>query len=186
MTRPLDQSAGEESAYAVYDRLMADAVARLTDDHPMTANVMVWAHNGHLAKDTYGDRIIALGSRLSQRYGDRDYGLALLFGRGSFHAQGRRFESQPVRHRIGGGRRSVEARFANAMKGDYSVDLRSTTALWLHAPQAQRSFGANVPRFAYRVHTAPLVPAKEYYGIASLPARPAPTRCRRSRNEGGS
>ncbi|MFB6754828.1 erythromycin esterase family protein [Streptomyces sp. NPDC056353] len=128
---------------------------------------------------------MALGNRLSQRYGDRDYGLALLFGRGSFLAQERRFDSPPVRHRIGSGRRSVEARFANGMKGNYSIDLALDDDLWLHAQQAQRSFGAHVPRFAYRLHIAPLVPAKEYYGIASLCARPAPTRCRRSRNEGG-
>lgn len=54
----LDQSTGEESAFAVRDRAMADAVARLMDDDP-TSRVMVWAHNGHLAKGTYGGRVTA-------------------------------------------------------------------------------------------------------------------------------
>ncbi|MGW1323920.1 erythromycin esterase family protein [Streptomyces antibioticus] len=165
VTRSLDQSAGEESAFAVRDRAMADAVARLVDDDP-TARVMVWAHNGHLAKGTYGDGVTALGSRLRDLYGDRYYALALLFGKGSFLARrGDDLQAPPVRHRIGTGTRSIEARLADALKGDYYIDLRRT-APWLHTPQAQRSFGANVPRFFYRFNTAPLVPAKDYDGIA--------------------
>ncbi|MFH8727039.1 erythromycin esterase family protein [Streptomyces termitum] len=165
VTRSLDQSAGEESVYAVRDRAMADAVARLVDADP-AARVMVWAHNGHIAKGTYGNGVAALGSRLRERYGERYYALALLFGKGSFLARrGGDLQAPPVRHRIGTGTRSVEARFAGAVKGDYYVDLRAT-APWLHAPQAQRSFGAAVPRFSYRFHTAPLVPARDYDGIA--------------------
>ncbi|SMF77059.1 erythromycin esterase family protein [Streptomyces sp. Amel2xC10] len=165
VTRSLDQSVGEESAFAVRDRAMADAVARLVDDDP-TARVMVWAHNGHLAKGTYGDGVTALGSRLRDLYGDRYYALALLFGKGSFLARrGDDLQAPPVRHRIGTGTRSIEARLADALKGDYYIDLRRT-APWLHAPHAQRSFGANVPRFLYRFNTAPLVPAKDYDGIA--------------------
>lgn len=30
----------------------------------------------------------------------------------------------------------------------------------------QRTFGAYVPRFVYRFHVAPLVPAEDYDGIA--------------------
>ncbi|MET7293827.1 erythromycin esterase family protein [Streptomyces griseoloalbus] len=58
----LDQSAGEESVFAVRDRAMADAVARLMDDDP-TSRVMVWAHNGHLAEGMYGDRVTASTAR---------------------------------------------------------------------------------------------------------------------------
>lgn len=47
LTRSLDQSAVEESAFAVRDRAMADAVARLVDDDP-AARIMIWSHNGHL------------------------------------------------------------------------------------------------------------------------------------------
>ncbi|WP_240982001.1 MULTISPECIES: hypothetical protein [unclassified Streptomyces] len=61
--------------------------------------------------------------------------------------------------------RSARAPSSPAGTATYYVDLRAT-APWLHAPQAQRSFGANVPRFSYRFHTAPLVPAKDYDGIA--------------------
>ncbi|OEU90540.1 erythromycin esterase [Streptomyces abyssalis] len=166
VTRPFDPSAGEDSMFAARDRYMAEAVTRLVDDDP-GARVMVWAHNGHIAKGTYGVRVPALGSRLRERYGDAYYALALFFGRGSFLARrGDDLQGPPVPHRIGTGIRSLEARLVDAVRGDYYADLRTGTAPWLNSPQAQRSFGANVPRFAYRFHTAPLVPAQDYDGLA--------------------
>lgn len=166
VTRSFTPSAGEDSVLAVRDRYMAEAVARLVDDDPQ-ARVMLWAHNGHIAKGTYGEQVPALGSLLRERYGDAYYALALLFGKGSFLARrGDDLQGPPVRHHIGTGFRSLEATFAGALRGDYYADLRADTAPWLHAPQAQRSFGANVPRFVYRFHVAPLVPAKDYDGIA--------------------
>lgn len=157
--------------YAARDRYMAEAVTRLVDDDP-EARVMVWAHNGHIAKGTYGDQVPALGSRLRERYGDAYYALALLFGKGSFLARrGTDLRRPPIRHRIGTGMRSLEARLTYAVPGDYYADLRAAgsaadAASWLHAPHAQRSFGANVPPFLYRLNTAPLVPAEDYDGIA--------------------
>ncbi|MFE2166073.1 erythromycin esterase family protein [Streptomyces sp. NPDC059447] len=174
VARPLVASAGEdgeEGVYAARDRYMAEAVARLVDEDP-EARVMVWAHNGHIAKGTYGDRVPALGSRLRARYGDAYYALALLFGKGSFLARrGNDLRRPPARHRIGTGLRSLEARLTYAVPGDYYADLRAAVssadaAPWLHAPHAQRSFGANVQRFLYRLNTAPLVPAEDYDGIA--------------------
>ncbi|MFJ6370839.1 erythromycin esterase family protein [Streptomyces virginiae] len=168
---PLAAAAGEDGVYAARDRYMAEAVTRLVDDDP-EARVMVWAHNGHIAKGTYGDQVPALGSRLRERYGDAYYALALLFGKGSFLARrGTDLRRPPIRHRIGTGMRSLEARLTHAVPGDYYADLRAAgsaadAASWLHAPHAQRSFGANVPPFLYRLNTAPLVPAEDYDGIA--------------------
>ncbi|MFD0377268.1 erythromycin esterase family protein [Streptomyces sp. NPDC127112] len=171
VTRPFAASAGEEGVYAARDRYMAEAVARLVDDDP-GARVVVWAHNGHIAKGTYGDQVPALGSRLRERYGDAYYALALLFGKGSFLARrGNDLQRPPARHRIGTGLRSLEARLTHALPGDYYADLRAAgssvdAAPWLYAPHAQRSFGANVQRFLYRLNTAPLIPAEDYDGIA--------------------
>ncbi|MEU6865698.1 erythromycin esterase family protein [Streptomyces sp. NPDC046876] len=67
VTRPFEASAGEDGVLAARDRYMAEAVARLVDDDPQ-ARVMVWAHNGHIAKGTYGERVPVLGSRLRERY----------------------------------------------------------------------------------------------------------------------
>ncbi|MET9606638.1 erythromycin esterase family protein [Streptomyces sp. NPDC006512] len=171
VTRPFEAPAGEDGVLAARDRYMADAVARLVDDDP-EARVMVWAHNGHIAKGTYGDQVPALGSKLRERYGDAYYALALLFGKGSFLARrGNDRQRPPARHRIGTGLRSLEARLTHAVPGDHYADFRAAgspadAAPWLHAPQAQRSFGANVQRFLYRLNTAPLVPAEDYDGIA--------------------
>nr|WP_306432906.1 erythromycin esterase family protein [Streptomyces harenosi] len=168
VTRPFAPSAGEDSVFAARDRYMAEAVTRLVDGDPH-ARVMVWAHNGHITKGTYGEQIPALGSRLRERYGDAYYALALFFGRKSFLARrGDDLQGPPVPHRIGTGIRSLEARLAGAVRGDYYADLRSGTAPWLSAPHAQRGFGANVPRFVYRFHTAPLVPARDYDGLAFI------------------
>ncbi|GFE25526.1 erythromycin esterase family protein [Streptomyces nigrescens] len=184
VTRSLDVPSGENSVFAVRDRYMADAVTRLVDDNPQ-ARVIVWAHNGHLTKGTYGDGVPALGSRLRERYGDAYYALALLFGRGSFLARRTNDpQGQPVRHRIGTGIRPVEARLAAAVPGDYYADLRTDgpspeTAQWLRTPHMRRTFGAAVPRFVYRLHVAPLVPAEDYDGIAfvarSTCSRPLPS-----------
>ncbi|MFD7555835.1 erythromycin esterase family protein [Streptomyces sp. NPDC059835] len=171
VARPFEASAGEDAVYTARDRYMAEAVARLVDDDP-GARIMVWAHNGHIAKGTYGEQVPALGSRLRERYGDAYYALALLFGKGSFLARrGNDLQRPPARHRIGTGLRSLEARLTHALPGDYYADLRGAgspadAASWLHAPHAQRSFGANVQRFLYRLNTAPLVPAEDYDGIA--------------------
>ncbi|MFF8267134.1 erythromycin esterase family protein [Streptomyces sp. NPDC016562] len=171
VTRPFEAPADEDGVYAARDRYMAEAVARLVDDDP-EARVMVWAHNGHITKGTYGDRVPALGSRLRERYGAAYYALALLFGKGSFLARrGNDLQSPPVPHRIGTGLRSLEARLTHAVPGDYYADLRAAgspadAGSWLRAPYAQRSFGANVQGLLYRLNTAPIVPAEDYDGIA--------------------
>ncbi|WP_215448255.1 erythromycin esterase family protein [Streptomyces sp. ATCC 21386] len=171
VTRSPDPHSGADSVFAVRDRYMAEAVARLVDDNPK-ARVMLWAHNGHIAKSTYGKNVPALGSGLRERYGDAYYALALLFGKGSFLARrGDDFQGSPVQHHIGTGFRSIEAQLADSVLGDYYTDLRvggtsPEAAQWLYAPHAQRGFGANVPRFFYRFHVAPLVPVQDYDGIA--------------------
>ncbi|PBC86621.1 erythromycin esterase [Streptomyces sp. 2224.1] len=171
VTRSPDLRSGEHSVLAARDRYMADAVARLVDDSPST-RVILWAHNGHLTAGTYGDGVPSLGSGLRERYGNGYYALALLFGKGSFLARrGHDLQGPPRRHRIGTGIRSIEARLAHAVPGNYYADLRTAglspeAARWLRAPHTHRSFGAGVPRFVYRFHTAPLVPAEDYDGIA--------------------
>ncbi|WP_435603014.1 erythromycin esterase family protein [Streptomyces sp. bgisy130] len=171
VTRSADPPSGENSVFAARDRYMADAVTRLLDDDP-AARVIVWAHNGHIAKGTYGDGVPALGSRLRDRYGDDYYALALLFGNGTFLARrGHSLHAPPLRTRIGTGTRTLEARLAAALPGNYYTDLRTNApspqaTSWLHTPHAQRSFGAGVPRLTYRFHVAPLVPADDYDGLA--------------------
>ena len=170
VTRPLSHQAEDESVFAVRDRYMADAVTSLVDG--TARRVAVWAHNGHIAKGTYGGGVPALGSHLRQRHGDAYYALGLLFGKGAFRARrGRDTTGPAVRHRIGRGTRSIESRLAAAVPGDHLIDFRRTETSpavdrWLRGRHLQRSFGANVPRLTYRFHLAPVVPAEDYDGLA--------------------
>lgn len=182
VTRPLRTRDVEESALAVRDRYMAEAITSLAGT--TGGRIAVWGHNGHVATGTYANGVLSLGSRLRRRHGDAYYALGLLFGKGSFRARrGDDLEGDAVAHRVGRGGRTVESRFAAAVRGDYLVDLRaadpgSAAGRWLRAAHHQRSFGSNVPRLTYRFHMAPLVPAREYDGIAfvarSTCSRPLP------------
>ncbi|WP_406474427.1 erythromycin esterase family protein [Streptomyces platensis] len=125
VTRSAGPPSGDDSVFAARDRYMADAVTRLLDDDP-AARVIVWAHNGHIAKGTYGDGVPALGSRLRDRCGDDYYALALLFGKGTFLARrSHNLHAPPRRTRIGTGTRSLEARLAAALPGNYYINLRT-------------------------------------------------------------
>ncbi|MFJ4684974.1 erythromycin esterase family protein [Streptomyces sp. NPDC088789] len=170
VTRPLHGVSVEESALAVRDAYMAEAVISLLQS--TRHRVAVWGHNGHIATGTYANGVPALGSLLRRRHGDAYYALGLLFGEGTFLARrGSDLEGRPVPHRLRRGIRSIEARLAAAVPGDYLLDFRgaepgSAAGEWLRERHSQRSFGANVPRLTYRFNVAPLVPALEYDGIA--------------------
>ncbi|WP_206504156.1 erythromycin esterase family protein [Streptomyces chrestomyceticus] len=165
-----------QTVYAVRDRYMAEAVQELLAA-PST-KVVLWAHNGHIAKSAHGDGPLPLGHHLKERYGDAYYALGLLFGKGSFRACRGRPKAgararPPVGNRIGmADGTTVEARLAAAGRGDLVVDLRSAADApdavrqWLHEPSAMRSFGAHVPRWTYHLHRSPTVPAREYDGLA--------------------
>ncbi|MEV5438485.1 erythromycin esterase family protein [Streptomyces sp. NPDC052682] len=173
---------------AVRDRYMADAVAELLDADP-SARVVLWAHNGHIAKHRPPGGVPPMGQYLHERYGDAYYAMALLFGSGAFRA--RRTWPGPwsrpagpvTGHRLGPpAEGTLEARLAAAHPADHLLDLRDTgeapaaVRQWLGEPQLHRTFGAVVPRWTYRLHHAPVTLAREYDGLAytavSTPSRP--------------
>ncbi|WP_433544524.1 erythromycin esterase family protein (plasmid) [Streptomyces sp. CA-294286] len=173
----------QQTACAVRDRYMADNVSELLD--VPSAKVAVWAHNGHIAKSRYGNGPSPLGQHLREQYGDAYYALGLLFGRGAFRA-GRMWPGtrsrRPMNNRIGmAGITTVEAQLATATVGNHLIDLRSggeasaTVREWLRSTQSLRRFGAQVPRWAYRLHRRPTVLAHEYDGLAYI----ATTTCSR-------
>ncbi|WP_114558680.1 erythromycin esterase family protein [Desertihabitans aurantiacus] len=182
VTRPLQTENAEDSAMAVRDRYMAEAITSLVA--ATGGRIAVWGHNGHVATGTYANGVVSLGSRLRQQHGEAYYALGLLFGEGSFNARrGDDLEGDAVAHRVGRSGRTIESRFATAVRGDYLIDFRtvdpeSAAGRWLRDSHNQRSFGSNVPRLTYRFHVAPVVPAQEYDGIAfvarSTCSRPLP------------
>ncbi|MQA94499.1 MAG: hypothetical protein GEV11_07535 [Streptosporangiales bacterium] len=177
VTRPRRHRDPERTVFAARDRYMAEAVDRLLEDP--RAKVVLWAHNGHIAKARHGSAL-AMGEHLRARYGDAYYALGLMFGEGSFRAHRVRPGPWPGR----GSRRpeanhvgpppaaSVEARLAAATAVDHLVDLRAVDEApeevrrWAYGPHPTRSYGAQVARRSYRFNTTPCEPAREFDGLA--------------------
>ncbi|MFF4143973.1 erythromycin esterase family protein [Streptomyces sp. NPDC001698] len=186
VTRSRLHDDAQQTVYAARDRYMADAVHKLLT--VPSAKIVLWAHNGHIAKNPYDNGPLPLGHHLREWHQDAYYALGLLFGRGSFRAcRGRpgARARRPVDNRIGmAGSTTVEGHLAAAGRGDLVIDLRSvdtapsTVKQWLHGRSATRSFGAYVPHWTYRLHRSPTVVAQEYDGLAyvaaSTSSRPLP------------
>jgi erythromycin esterase len=164
----------QQTVLAARDRYMADAVGELLEDP--SARIVVWAHNGHITKRRHGGAVSPLGEHLQARYGDAYDALGLLFGKGAFRA-GRGWPGPwpgtgagaVVSNPIGSARpAAVEAQLATATPGDHLVDLRAaadasaTIQQWRNGRHLMRGFGAVVPRWTYRFHLSPTVPAKPY------------------------
>ncbi|MEV0775696.1 erythromycin esterase family protein [Streptomyces sp. NPDC050428] len=181
----------ERTVFAARDRYMAEAVGDILDDadHPDT-KVVLWGHNGHVAKGRSADSTTApapapLGGHLRERYGDAYYALGLLFGEGSFRAHriwpgpwsgvggltGRIAEGNPIGPAPAN---TVEAQLATATPADHLLDLRHAggedapraVREWVDATHETRTFGALVTRWVYRRSVSPVRLSKEYDGVA--------------------
>lgn len=185
----------ERTVQAARDRYMAEAVGEILDDP--AAKVVLWGHNGHVAKGRTSGAVPPLGLHLRERYGDAYYALGLLFGKGSFRAHriwpgpwsgvggltGRAAEGNP----IGAAPETfVEAQLAAATPRDHLLDLRPAGAEdapravreWVGATHDTRTFGALVTRWFYRRNFTPVRLSAEYDGLAyvalSTDSRPIP------------
>ncbi|MFB6719015.1 erythromycin esterase family protein [Kribbella sp. NPDC056345] len=137
--RTAEQAA--KSTYAVRDRLMADAVEKLSQD----AKVFFWGHNGHIAAKPYLPGAPSTGQVLHERLGASYYAVGLLFGRGSLRA----FRGMPTKKAepavIRTGRPvpwSAEAALGRVLPaGCHLLDLRDAPD-WFTEDRWTRSFGA--------------------------------------------
>ncbi|MGW5545392.1 erythromycin esterase family protein [Streptomyces sp. NPDC003998] len=154
---------------------------RLTWPDDIFGSRTVWAHNGHVCTDRYARDIPAMGQHLREHYGEGYYALGLLFGEGAFRARpGNSATRPPRKHTISAaGPCSVEAQLASVTSEDHLIDLRAgrtepAVAEWLESPQFMRSFGAGVPRVAYRFSMTQTLLMPEYDGLAYV-ARSTPS-----------
>ncbi|GAA4639129.1 erythromycin esterase family protein [Actinoallomurus vinaceus] len=191
VTRPRRHEDPEQTVFAARDRYMADAVGELLGDP--SAQVVLWAHNGHIAKGRYSGGVPAMGSHLRARYGDAYYALGLLFGRGAFRARrgwpgrwARRGSRKPAANAVDAAPpATLEARLAAAHSGDHLIDLRVTAdapeavRAWARDRHPARTFGSSVPRWTYRFGFGRTAPSEEYDGLAYVPvstcSRPLPS-----------
>lgn len=132
--------------YDARDRAMADNVDWLLAQEPKGTRMVLWAHNGHVARKR-GSGMITMGSHLAQRHG-RDYHvLGFGFGEGAFQAMdwtgGR---NQGLRdHTVGPAPAWDVSTPFTAAGPIVAVDLRAARGpvkAWLAAPHATRELGA--------------------------------------------
>jgi len=85
----LRHAADDTIQFTVRDRAMADNVNYLLHDGKPETKVIVWAHNGHVTRDSRGlfdPDVMTMGRMLSERHGDRYLAVGFAFGTGSFQA----------------------------------------------------------------------------------------------------
>jgi len=170
--------AGDDAAarYAARDRAMAENLAWILEDE---AKVVVWAHNGHVTRDTsriFGGAAASMGMHLARRFDMVVVGFA--FGAGGFRAvvedeRGRRPRAVSVGPPPDG---SLDAALLQTGLPAFLLDLRDPPA-WLREPQVTREIGAffETPEAMCRT----VVPAASYDVLAFVAAT-TPTRPQRS------
>jgi erythromycin esterase len=126
------------------DRAMADNIRWILDQEGPDAKVVVWAHNGHVARKSEGG-VEWMGSRLAKSLGANLVIFGFAFNRGKFQAvevgRGLRHFSVPAAPDG-----SLDAMLRASGIGTAAVDLRSMPAgpvrEWFQTPRATRSIGA--------------------------------------------
>jgi erythromycin esterase len=85
----LRQAGDGADGFTVRDRAMADNVDHLLERDGPDSKVIVWAHNGHVTRDSQGmfdPHLETMGQTLAARHGEAYLAVGLLFGKGSFQA----------------------------------------------------------------------------------------------------
>ncbi len=131
---------------------MADNVDHLLQDGGPEDRVIVWAHNGHVTRNSHGlfaPDVMTMGKYLVERHGDRYLAVGFTFGAGSFQAivdadeDTARLEEIDVGTPRAG---SLNRIFMDAAEGlGFQLDTRGQTgelASWLLREQRTRETGA--------------------------------------------
>lgn len=173
--------------FDVRDRAMADNVDHIVGDGVPDARVIVWAHNGHITKDSRGlfdPDVMTMGRVLSERHGDRYLAVGFAFGTGSFQAivdadsDAAKLDEVHVGAPQDG---CFDAVLMGAARTPgFLLDMRQQAGElteWLHREQLSRETGA-VFRPEEDMH-ARVIPAARYDALAfvrhTTRARPNPT-----------
>ncbi len=74
------------ASMGIRDKSMAANIKWIAEQRPENEGIFVWAHNGHISKDSSLSFLHMMGSYLKQYFGDRYYALGLSFNKGGFRA----------------------------------------------------------------------------------------------------
>lgn len=139
-------------SFTARDRAMADNVLHLTERFGPDVKAVLWAHNGHVARDW--SQTDVMGKFLAQALGDRYVSVGFAFDRGGFQALA--MEGQEMgglrEHQVGPAQGSdVEAALRDGGPALFALPLRDLpaqgpAAQWLRRPLPMRQIGAAFDR----------------------------------------
>jgi erythromycin esterase len=138
------------------DQSMAENVGWILDHAPAGSKIVLWAHNGHVAK-TPG----WMGKYLDDRYGDDMYVLGFTLGEGRYNAiSAQGLTSHQAHPPVKG---SLETLFQATGMPRFILDLRRNSGLakWFREPRLMQSHGA----VAYQCAFYPTVVSEDYDGL---------------------
>lgn len=128
------------------DRWMAENLDYILDQLPAGSRVMLWAHNGHIRKNSSD----ALGALLAKKYGKDFLAFGFDFYEGSFQAITSQTmkNTEPGRHHIpsihtvrGSPKDSYESLFHSLGLKRMILDLRASPPQWMFGPHPMRWIG---------------------------------------------
>lgn len=180
--------AGSDAArFTARDRAIADNVDCLLQEAGNGGKVIVWAHNGHVTRDSLGmfdPDLETMGEVLAKRHGDEYVAVGFAFGEGSFQAMVQDGSGDWTLQEVTLGAPPAGSLDAVLMEAAQSpaflLDLRQKTAEladWLNQELVTRECGAE---FSFEEEgDAKVAPASRYDVLAFVPittrARPNPT-----------
>lgn len=138
-----------ETSFAVRDRAMAENVQWILEHEGPGAKMIVWAHNGHVATQPFGN-VPSMGVHLRKMFGSDMVVFGFAFNQGSFQAMEMPFPSEKGLHSFTVGpapEGSLDALLAAAGLSLAAIDLRAVpkdgpVAEWFSADHATRNIGA--------------------------------------------
>ncbi|MEA2585494.1 MAG: erythromycin esterase [Thermomicrobiales bacterium] len=140
-----------KTRYTLRDRAMAESVGWLLETGGPRSKVVVWAHNGHVARDPAGlfdGTVETMGMCLARVYDPQLVVVGFAFGEGAFQAMVEESPGASVLREVAVGpapEGSLDAMLARLELPAFVVDLRrldEDAAAWFREPRITREIGA--------------------------------------------
>jgi erythromycin esterase len=135
----------------IRDRAMAENVAWILENEGPRSKMVVWAHNGHVARDprgNFGGTTVSMGMHLARRFDPDLVVVGFALGEGAFRAVVKEEGNRPSLREVAIGPApddSLDAVLARTGIPVFMLDLRHVdedVAPWLQEPQITREIGA--------------------------------------------
>jgi erythromycin esterase len=166
ISQNLEMQMAPNGSFAVRDRSMAENIRWILEHEGPGTKMVVWAHNGHVATQSFGN-IENMGIHLRKWYGLDMVVFGFAFNQGSFQAMEMPFPSEKGLHPFTIGpapEGSLDAVLASAGLPFAVIDLHSlpkegTVTEWFKTPHTTRSIGAGyADQFAANFFAPQVVP----------------------------